>query len=146
MNDHFVYRAFDADDVLLYVRRTRHLPSGWTNRADEPYVELWGPHVDRFAVSGPYTSAEAAEVEAQAILTERPVFNLEEPSNVVDAARRSRALKAALPGVSLQAAARESLQESRARYAAEAVTRRRVLAEHPSRGDRYLAERSGVDA
>lgn len=69
---HVVYRAFDADDRLLYV--------GCTNNIDKRIAAHrwgadWWPDMTRLALAGPYNYETAREIEYAAIESERSLHN-----------------------------------------------------------------------
>lgn len=68
--EHFVYRAYDAADDLLYV--------GCTARLDERFrthrmSTEWHPLMTRLRLSGPYNYDTARQLEREALHTERPL-------------------------------------------------------------------------
>jgi predicted GIY-YIG superfamily endonuclease len=72
MTAHAIYRQFDATDRLLYV--------GMTNNPKRRLAEhkcraVWGDQIARVEVVWMHTAEEAAIAEAEAIRTERPMFN-----------------------------------------------------------------------
>lgn len=80
---HFVYTAYDSDDVVLYV--------GCTGRPEQRYKQHmsgngdargWFNHfVTRWHVSGPYAFTTARELERERIATLKPVWNGHSPRN-----------------------------------------------------------------
>lgn len=78
LRTHYVYEAYDADGLLLYVgctsnptRRYREHMSG----SPGGRKGWFGPFVTRWAVSGPYEKATALRIEAERIAERRPVWN-----------------------------------------------------------------------
>lgn len=86
LREHFVYRAFDADGALLYVGcslnpEARHREHRGQSR--------WYPLAATFKMQGPYNYDTARQIERDAIRTESPRFNGNEPHKVrVQALRR----------------------------------------------------------
>jgi hypothetical protein len=85
--EHFVYRAFDADDALLYV--------GCSMRPSIRYHEhrgqsKWFPLATRFSMQGPYNYDTARQLERDAIRTESPLWNHNEPKRFRLRALRQR--------------------------------------------------------
>lgn len=68
-----VYRAFDAEDRLLYVGCTIDLEPRLRHHEDN---SPWWPFQVRIETEGYVTRAEAAEAEAVAIATEHPRWNV----------------------------------------------------------------------
>lgn len=69
---HYVYRAYDDADVLLYVGRTRK-PEARRDR--HALLSPWYQFADRFVESIYPNQGEAATAELEAIRTEHPVYN-----------------------------------------------------------------------
>jgi len=80
---HFVYEAYDADGLLLYVgctgkprdRFKAHMHGagdarGWFN-----------PFLDQWRVSGPYAKKTALRIERERIERHRPIWNGNVPGN-----------------------------------------------------------------
>lgn len=77
MSTHFVYRAYDADGVMLYV--------GLTKQPDKRYREHlcgnydgrgWFQHfVTKWVVTGPLSRAAAEALELAEIDAHNPIFN-----------------------------------------------------------------------
>lgn len=70
---YYVYRALDADGVVLYVGITRHPKE----RASEHVRWPWGKSIARWRVSGPYEADKAIQLERETIWLENPVVNVE---------------------------------------------------------------------
>ena len=68
-----VYRLFDAEDVLLRVGITRHIPARFAQYKAEAD---WWPQVARKTMIWYGSRSEALAVEAAAILAESPVHNI----------------------------------------------------------------------
>ena len=69
----FVYRAFNAEGVLLYIGST--IGPAWRMKAHESHTRWW--HVAaRFDFEQFDTEAEAREAEIEAIRTEFPRWNI----------------------------------------------------------------------
>ena len=73
MNTHCVYRAYDYSDRLLYVGCTKH-PA--LRLAQHRTRSDWFDFTDRITISQPRLEAEALAIEAAAIATEGPWFNV----------------------------------------------------------------------
>lgn len=72
MRDHFVYRAFDERDILLYVGCTKSPRIRWgQHKVSSP----WAQYASRFRLIGPYNKTKAFEVEKSLIESEAPFFN-----------------------------------------------------------------------
>ena len=69
---HFVYRAFDADDRLLYVGCTIDVDK---RRRKHGRTSSWAKQATRWTVERFATQAPALLAEQHAIETERPQFN-----------------------------------------------------------------------
>lgn len=82
--DHFIYRCYDADGVLLYVGCTnnvkRRMSMHLGNRANPQTASRWlKACMDRYEVEGPFDGREAGRnAEREAIRAEQPVFNIQE--------------------------------------------------------------------
>jgi predicted GIY-YIG superfamily endonuclease len=80
--DHYVYRCYDAEDVLLYVGCTRNPKSRIAahRRGSTSKASRWlSVTMTRVEVTGPFRGREAGrEVERAAIRAELPVFNTQE--------------------------------------------------------------------
>lgn len=68
-----VYRAYDADDWLLYVGCTSDVDKRMANHRSR---SEWYQHMDTFSVSKPMHEHVAFAVERQAITAEAPAFNV----------------------------------------------------------------------
>lgn len=107
LREHFVYRAFDAAGRLLYVGCTMNLDR---RHQEHKYGSQWYAAMTSVKLSGPYNYTTARRLEKEAINTEGPLQNGQEPGNM--AARRARSktfarvMNAALEqGMDLNAAA-----------------------------------------
>ena len=69
---HFVYRAYDDADRLLYVGCTKNLKQ---RRAGHRQGSAWFAYAVRFTVSGPYEQATARKKESEEIESKAPYFN-----------------------------------------------------------------------
>lgn len=69
---HFVYRAFDADGVLLYVGCTYDPDK---RMAAHRHGSDWHADMVRLAVAGPYNYETARQLEYDAIESERSLYN-----------------------------------------------------------------------
>ena len=73
---HFIYRAFDVDDRLLYVGRTVDVEKRFSqHRALAP----WWSSMVRSAIDGPFDFESVVAYERHAINTERPLWNMDSP-------------------------------------------------------------------
>ena len=68
-----VYRAYDAQDSLLYVGIARRWPARWQAHAARA---TWYPEVARLALEAHGTDAAARAAEAAAIRDEQPRYNV----------------------------------------------------------------------
>lgn len=72
LREHFVYRGYDADGVLLYVGCTKGLAQRIKDHeADHRWIHL----ARSFRLAGPFNYETARELEREAIHTERPLYN-----------------------------------------------------------------------
>lgn len=73
---HFIYRAFDVNDRLLYVGRSVDVEKRFVqHRSIAPW---WGFMVRRM-VDGPFDFADVVASERHAINTEHPLWNMDSP-------------------------------------------------------------------
>lgn len=70
---HYVYRCFDAAGVLLYVGCTSDLN---TRRLAHNAQSWWFPQAESFRVNAYLSRSRALTVEAEAIFSERPLWNV----------------------------------------------------------------------
>lgn len=84
---HFVYRAYDAAGQLLYVGMTIDLDR---RRREHKTNRIWFDQAVRFRIAGPYNYQSARRIERQAINSERPVHNHDEPERWRRRVERSR--------------------------------------------------------
>lgn len=70
--DHYLYRAYDANDVCLYIGVTTNV----RRRIREHHARDWFPQVARWDVSEPMFRLHAAAAERSAIHCERPRYNI----------------------------------------------------------------------
>lgn len=80
---HFVYEAYDADGLLLYVgctgRPKRRVAQHLSASAD---ARGWfGPFVTEWKFYGPYEESAALALERHKILTQHPIWNGQNPAN-----------------------------------------------------------------
>jgi predicted GIY-YIG superfamily endonuclease len=68
-----LYRFYDAENRLLYVGITLHVPNRWSDHARG---KSWWRDVDHSTVEHFATRAEAAAKELTAIRTEGPLYNI----------------------------------------------------------------------
>lgn len=68
-----VYRVYGRRGALLYVGVTGDLHKRFRAHSDRT---PWWPEVQRWTTDGPFPQAEALRVEATAIATERPKYNV----------------------------------------------------------------------
>lgn len=73
---HYVYRAFDDRDRLLYVGCTCDIDA---RMVAHRHSSAWWPHKVRLVVTDAMPFDEARRVEAEAIQAEGPLYNGEEP-------------------------------------------------------------------
>lgn len=73
---HYVYRAYAADGHLLYVGCTFDVLARLKNHSS---ASNWWPHHVRVDVEGPFPFDVARQREADAIQTEHPTYNADEP-------------------------------------------------------------------
>jgi len=93
--DHFVYRCFDAEDVLLYVGCTRDVTkrmyahrSGKSTSKASRWLSVT---MSRVEVDGPHPGRDAGrEAERAAIQAERPLFNYQQTAGPNQAAWMTR--------------------------------------------------------
>lgn len=70
--EYWVYRAFDENDVLLYVGCTSDRKARrQAHRRESP----WFPYATRFHQTGPFEKAAGFATEKAVILVEAPLFN-----------------------------------------------------------------------
>jgi hypothetical protein len=67
-----VYRAYDVDDRLLYIGQSANPKHRIASHSRKP----WGPEAVRWTITEPMPVGDALDVEARAILLERPVHNV----------------------------------------------------------------------
>ena len=74
---HFVYEAYDADGICLYVGCTGNLEQRLRAhlRGREDARGWFDPYFDSWRVSGPYEKSTALRIEKQRIDTYQPIFN-----------------------------------------------------------------------
>lgn len=75
--DHFVYEAFDADGLLLYVGCTGQPDTRYrAHMAGNYNLHGWfNPFVTRWRVSGPYPKVTAYAIERERIARQQPIWN-----------------------------------------------------------------------
>lgn len=76
--DHFVYTAYDADGLMLYVGCTGRPAMRYRSHmtGDGGGARGWfNPFVDHWHVSGPYTKAKALDLEKARIQRFQPIWN-----------------------------------------------------------------------
>lgn len=88
--EHFVYRAWDADGRLLYVGCTMRLAE---RRSAHQTSSQWFPLAARFRISGPYNYDTGRRLEREAIRSEMPLWNCDEPHRVRIRALHQRVAK-----------------------------------------------------
>jgi hypothetical protein len=86
---HFVYRAYDADGVLLYIGATYN-PRG--RYVDHLGSSIWSNFVKRWRVTGPLPKRSAWLMEWKEIEAVRPLFNTQ---GIADHLREHLAARAA---------------------------------------------------
>lgn len=69
---HYVYRAWDVSDRLLYVGCSLNVPN---RMKDHKGWACWYKQMDRFTTEGPYSFDEARRREWEAISTEGALYN-----------------------------------------------------------------------
>lgn len=74
--EHFVYWAYDARDVLLYIGSTMQPEKRLKGHRD---MGIWSQYAVRFRMQGPYNYDTARFKESAAILEHQPPFNGESP-------------------------------------------------------------------
>lgn len=74
--EHFVYYAYDARDVLLYIGCTMQPEKRW---AGHKAMGSWSRYAVRFRMQGPYNYDTARFKESSAILEHQPPFNGQSP-------------------------------------------------------------------
>lgn len=72
LREHFVYRAYNAADELLYVGCTKTLEARLSAHRSQSH---WVPDAVRLRVCGPYNYEVARQIEHDAIESERALFN-----------------------------------------------------------------------
>lgn len=85
--EHFVYRAYDSTGHLLYVGCTMDLKR---RRGEHRSWSKWWPLAVRFRLSGPYNYTTGRALEREAIKTEHPLWNHNEPRRFRIRAMRTR--------------------------------------------------------
>lgn len=82
MTVHYVYRCYDADDVLLYVGCTKNVKRRISQhrRDGRPRASRWlAACMTRYEVLGPYDSLDAGRRTEQILVAlEHPMFNIQE--------------------------------------------------------------------
>lgn len=87
--EHFVYWAYDANGVLLYIGCTMQPKKRWAEHCGKP-AAAWTRHVARFRAQGPYNYETARRMERQAIDEHQPPFNNDHAKAMAARAKRSR--------------------------------------------------------
>lgn len=87
IRSHFVYRLFSEDEDLLYVGVTYDVATRFVNHHSKP----WWSEVAQWKITTAPSRFVALYLEAEAILTEHPKYNLDIPSWSRFRALRSRA-------------------------------------------------------
>lgn len=77
--EHFVYRAFDAKGQLLYVGCTMDLDRRYKEHSARKHPSRWWHLAVRFVLSGPYNYDTGRRLEREAIRSEAPIWNTDEP-------------------------------------------------------------------
>lgn len=100
--EHYIYRAFDDRGRLLYVGCTSDVDARWDahRRGSE-----WFPRATRRTISEPDSFDGARAGELQAILTEHPMFNMNEPCR-----GRVRSARSRVQATAVQMASRDGWQ------------------------------------
>ena len=74
--EHYLYRAFDEYDRLLYVGRTCDPPGRFSSHRS---TSAWWPLMVRHQLDGPMTFGEVQQRERDAIISEAPLYNMDTP-------------------------------------------------------------------
>lgn len=75
-HEHFVYRAFDVNDRLLYVGRSNNVEQRF--KSHRAHAKWWSEMV-RHIVEGPFDLEGVIVTERAAINSERPLWNMDSP-------------------------------------------------------------------
>jgi predicted GIY-YIG superfamily endonuclease len=94
-----LYRFFDADDELLYIGITSHLPGRVSEHEGE---KPWWTDVERVSVEHFATREEVIEAEREAIRTEGPKHNISHNPQAERLPRTERHPRAKRPQVERQ--------------------------------------------
>lgn len=82
MRTHFVYTAYDADGIVLYVGCTSQPETRYRAHMRGEDARGWfNTFVTRWHVSGPYEKATAYRLERERIDELEPIFNGRTPAN-----------------------------------------------------------------
>lgn len=87
LREHFVYRVFAADGSLVYVGCSYNPEK---RMREHKYTSRWWHLLDRVKLSGPYNYETARRLEYEAIRTEDPSHNGQNPRLVAEKRRRSQ--------------------------------------------------------
>lgn len=81
---HFVYEAYDADGLLLYIGCTGNPTQRYkAHMAGNADARGWfDPFVTKWRVSGPYPKATAFALEKRLIAERHPIWNGHTPANL----------------------------------------------------------------
>jgi hypothetical protein len=71
---HYVYRAYDKRDTLLYVGCSHQPRQRWSQLKADPTMK-WAEKAVRWRISGPYSFDVARRVERETIWQEKPRHN-----------------------------------------------------------------------
>lgn len=74
--EHYLYRAFDERDRLLYVGRTCNPPGRFSAHQS---TSAWWPRMVRHQIDGPMTFNDVQQREREAINSEAPLYNMDTP-------------------------------------------------------------------